>query len=66
MPSLSCLSVYCFVPASSETEKISQSQTFNVGTAGAKIFSGPASDQFGYTVQQATNQWFGDSYGVFS
>uniref|UniRef100_A0A3P9NZ41 Integrin subunit alpha 2 n=1 Tax=Poecilia reticulata TaxID=8081 RepID=A0A3P9NZ41_POERE len=36
-------------------DKISQSQSFNVGTAGAKIFLGPASDEFGYTVQQAPN-----------
>ncbi|KAM9858387.1 integrin alpha-2-like [Aulostomus maculatus] len=31
------------------------SHSFNVGTAGAKIFSGPAAEEFGYTVQQATN-----------
>ncbi|XP_054895470.1 integrin alpha-2 [Poeciliopsis prolifica] len=37
------------------SDKISQSQSFNVGTAGAKIFLGPASDEFGYTVQQALN-----------
>uniref|UniRef100_A0A7N8XYQ4 Integrin subunit alpha 2 n=1 Tax=Mastacembelus armatus TaxID=205130 RepID=A0A7N8XYQ4_9TELE len=30
-------------------------QPFNVGTAGAKIFSGPAAEEFGYTVLQATN-----------
>ncbi|XP_015238105.1 PREDICTED: integrin alpha-2 [Cyprinodon variegatus] len=35
--------------------KISQLQSFNVGTSGAKIFTGPASEQFGYTVQQAPN-----------
>ncbi|KAM8866213.1 integrin alpha-2 [Synchiropus picturatus] len=29
--------------------------SFNVGTSGAKIFSGPAPEEFGYTVQQATN-----------
>uniref|UniRef100_A0A9J7YRU5 Integrin subunit alpha 2 n=1 Tax=Cyprinus carpio carpio TaxID=630221 RepID=A0A9J7YRU5_CYPCA len=28
---------------------------FNVGTAGAKIFSGPAVEEFGYTVQQISN-----------
>ncbi|CAG08589.1 unnamed protein product, partial [Tetraodon nigroviridis] len=28
---------------------------FNVGTAGAKIFTGPAAEEFGYQVQQATN-----------
>lgn len=37
------------------TNRICQSQSFNVGTAGAKIFSGPAEEEFGYTVQQATN-----------
>ncbi|KAF1389413.1 hypothetical protein PFLUV_G00073170 [Perca fluviatilis] len=37
------------------TDRIWNSQAFNVGTAGAKIFSGPAAEEFGYTVQQATN-----------
>ncbi|KAK5932222.1 hypothetical protein CgunFtcFv8_003945 [Champsocephalus gunnari] len=37
------------------TDRIWRSQSFNVGTAGAKIFSGPAAEEFGYTVQQATN-----------
>ncbi|XP_027889909.1 integrin alpha-2 [Xiphophorus couchianus] len=37
------------------SDKISQLQTFNVGTADARIFLGPASDEFGYTVQQAPN-----------
>ncbi|KAK5870907.1 hypothetical protein PBY51_003815 [Eleginops maclovinus] len=37
------------------TDRIWHSQSFNVGTAGAKIFSGPAAEEFGYTVQQATN-----------
>ncbi|XP_074495342.1 integrin alpha-2 [Sebastes fasciatus] len=32
-----------------------RSHSFNVGTAGAKIFSGPAAEEFGYTVQQAKN-----------
>ncbi|XP_042278207.1 integrin alpha-2 [Thunnus maccoyii] len=36
-------------------DRIWHSQSFNVGTAGAKIFSGPAAEEFGYTVQQATN-----------
>ncbi|KAM9360202.1 integrin alpha-2 [Symphorus nematophorus] len=36
-------------------DRIWCSQSFNVGTAGAKIFSGPAAEEFGYTVQQATN-----------
>uniref|UniRef100_H3DET2 Integrin subunit alpha 2 n=1 Tax=Tetraodon nigroviridis TaxID=99883 RepID=H3DET2_TETNG len=31
------------------------SRCFNVGTAGAKIFTGPAAEEFGYQVQQATN-----------
>ncbi|XP_029574008.1 integrin alpha-2-like [Salmo trutta] len=31
------------------------SEAFNVGTADAKVFSGPANEQFGYTVQQLTN-----------
>lgn len=38
-----------------------RSQSFNVGTAGAKIFSGPAAEEFGYTVQQTTNhegKWY--------
>ncbi|XP_062410940.1 integrin alpha-2-like [Sardina pilchardus] len=30
-------------------------QSFNVGTSGAKVFSGPAVEEFGYTVQQFTN-----------
>ncbi|XP_067378080.1 integrin alpha-2 isoform X1 [Channa argus] len=41
-------------------EKVWQSQAFNVGTAGAKVFSGQASEEFGYTVLQAANhegQW---------
>ncbi|XP_076007271.1 integrin alpha-2 [Genypterus blacodes] len=37
------------------TDRIWQSQSFNVGTAGAKIFSGPGREEFGYTVQQAAN-----------
>ncbi|XP_070759947.1 integrin alpha-2 [Enoplosus armatus] len=36
-------------------DSIWPSQSFNVGTAGAKIFSGPAGEEFGYTVQQMTN-----------
>uniref|UniRef100_A0AAQ5YAM1 VWFA domain-containing protein n=1 Tax=Amphiprion ocellaris TaxID=80972 RepID=A0AAQ5YAM1_AMPOC len=36
-------------------DRIWQSHSFNVGTAGAKIFSGPAAEEFGYTVQQTTN-----------
>ncbi|XP_028434288.1 integrin alpha-2 isoform X2 [Perca flavescens] len=39
----------------SAADRIWNSQAFNVGTAGAKIFSGPAAEEFGYTVQQATN-----------
>ncbi|KAJ8285369.1 hypothetical protein GJAV_G00026040 [Gymnothorax javanicus] len=31
------------------------STSFNVGLSGAKVFSGPASEEFGYTVQQFTN-----------
>ncbi|KAK3522067.1 hypothetical protein QTP70_022616, partial [Hemibagrus guttatus] len=34
---------------------IEHSQGFNVGTSGAKIFSGPKNDEFGYTVQQFSN-----------
>ncbi|XP_042343836.1 integrin alpha-2-like [Plectropomus leopardus] len=37
------------------TDRIWHSQSFNVGTAGAKIFRGPAVEEFGYAVQQATN-----------
>ncbi|KAF7700788.1 integrin alpha-2 [Silurus meridionalis] len=39
---------------------IQHSQGFNVGTSGAKIFSGPKVDEFGYTVQQfstAEGKW---------
>uniref|UniRef100_A0A3P8ZIQ2 VWFA domain-containing protein n=1 Tax=Esox lucius TaxID=8010 RepID=A0A3P8ZIQ2_ESOLU len=32
-----------------------QSLSFNVGTAGAKVFSGPATEEFGYTVHQFKN-----------
>ncbi|XP_054466654.1 integrin alpha-2-like [Anoplopoma fimbria] len=35
--------------------RIQPLKCFNVGTAGAKIFSGPASEEFGYAVQQVTN-----------
>uniref|UniRef100_A0A8D0DZM6 Integrin alpha-2 n=1 Tax=Salvator merianae TaxID=96440 RepID=A0A8D0DZM6_SALMN len=31
-------------------------EAYNVGLQGAKIFSGPSSEQFGYTVQQLLNQ----------
>uniref|UniRef100_A0A3Q1JNE2 VWFA domain-containing protein n=1 Tax=Anabas testudineus TaxID=64144 RepID=A0A3Q1JNE2_ANATE len=44
----------------STADRVWQSQSFNVGTAGAKIFSGLASEEFGYTVLQAANhqdQW---------
>ncbi|XP_061762173.1 integrin alpha-2 isoform X2 [Nerophis ophidion] len=37
------------------TNGIRLSDSFNVGTAGAKIFSGSPVEEFGYTVQQATN-----------
>ncbi|XP_049618994.1 integrin alpha-2 isoform X1 [Syngnathus scovelli] len=37
------------------TDRIGVSRSFNVGTAGAKIFSGPPVEEFGYTVQQASN-----------
>uniref|UniRef100_A0A8C2WKS4 Integrin subunit alpha 2 n=1 Tax=Cyclopterus lumpus TaxID=8103 RepID=A0A8C2WKS4_CYCLU len=37
------------------TDRIRPSHSFNVGTAGAKIFSGLAEEEFGYAVQQATN-----------
>lgn len=46
---------------SSAVDRIWHSQAFNVGTAGAKIFSGPAVEEFGYEVQQATNhegKWY--------
>uniref|UniRef100_UPI003AAFEBDC integrin alpha-2 isoform X2 n=1 Tax=Centroberyx gerrardi TaxID=166262 RepID=UPI003AAFEBDC len=36
-------------------DRIWYSQSFNVGTADAKIFSGPAGEEFGYTIQQVTN-----------
>uniref|UniRef100_A0A8C8K4D9 Integrin subunit alpha 2 n=1 Tax=Oncorhynchus tshawytscha TaxID=74940 RepID=A0A8C8K4D9_ONCTS len=34
---------------------IPRSLSFNVGTAGAKVFSGPALEEFGYTVKQFRN-----------
>ncbi|XP_029916850.1 integrin alpha-2 [Myripristis murdjan] len=37
------------------TDRICYSQSFNVGTADAKIFGGPAGEEFGYTIQQMTN-----------
>uniref|UniRef100_A0A669BP88 Integrin subunit alpha 2 n=1 Tax=Oreochromis niloticus TaxID=8128 RepID=A0A669BP88_ORENI len=36
-------------------DSIWQAQSFNLGTAGAKIFSGTAKEEFGYTVQQVEN-----------
>jgi len=36
-------------------DRLRPSESFNVGTAGAKIFSGLAEEEFGYAVQQATN-----------
>uniref|UniRef100_A0A3B5LNY5 Integrin subunit alpha 2 n=1 Tax=Xiphophorus couchianus TaxID=32473 RepID=A0A3B5LNY5_9TELE len=47
------------------SDKISQLQTFNVGTADARIFLGPASDEFGYTVQQSTKIFMGFLWYVF-
>ncbi|KAM4577268.1 integrin alpha-2 [Odontesthes bonariensis] len=47
--------VWIFISLILTTDRIYQAQSFNVGTAGAKIFSGPAAEEFGYTVQQATN-----------
>uniref|UniRef100_A0A8C7SWK5 Integrin subunit alpha 2 n=1 Tax=Oncorhynchus mykiss TaxID=8022 RepID=A0A8C7SWK5_ONCMY len=35
--------------------RIPRSLSFNVGTAGAKVFSGPALEEFGYTVKQFRN-----------
>ncbi|KAM6931364.1 integrin alpha-2 [Xenentodon cancila] len=37
------------------TDRICQSQSFNAGTAGVKIFKGPAEEEFGYTVTQSIN-----------
>ncbi|XP_024131045.1 integrin alpha-2 [Oryzias melastigma] len=45
---------FCFVVIVF-TDRICVLDSFNVGTADAKIFSGSASEEFGYTVQQATN-----------
>lgn len=48
-------------PSCPPANKIWNSQSFNVGTAGAKIFSGPVAEEFGYQVQQATNhlgKWY--------
>uniref|UniRef100_A0A3B4FAV6 Integrin subunit alpha 2 n=1 Tax=Pundamilia nyererei TaxID=303518 RepID=A0A3B4FAV6_9CICH len=36
-------------------DSIWQARSFNLGTAGAKIFSGTAKEEFGYTVQQVEN-----------
>lgn len=52
-------------------DSIWHSHSFNVGTAGAKIFTGPAAEEFGYQVQQATNhegKWYeaADNAGVIS
>nr|XP_021327895.1 integrin alpha-2-like isoform X2 [Danio rerio] len=41
------LAVLCF--------SINNSQGFNVGTTGARIFSGSSAEQFGYTVRQFSN-----------
>ncbi|KAK7934404.1 hypothetical protein WMY93_005300 [Mugilogobius chulae] len=32
-----------------------RSECFNIGSSGAQVFSGPAQQEFGYAVQQATN-----------
>lgn len=48
-------------PFPRSADRLWLSQTFNVGTAGAKIFSGPAVEEFGYSVQQAKNhegKWY--------
>ncbi|XP_029296218.1 integrin alpha-2 isoform X2 [Cottoperca gobio] len=37
------------------TDRIWHSQSFNVGTVGAKIFIGPAAEEFGYAIHQAMN-----------
>lgn len=52
-------------------DRIWHSHSFNVGTAGAKIFTGPAAEEFGYQVQQASNhegKWYEitDHTGVIS
>lgn len=52
--------VTCRCPLSAD--RLWLSQSFNVGTSGAKIFSGPAVEEFGYSVQQSTNhegKWYG-------
>uniref|UniRef100_A0A8C2WPL7 Integrin subunit alpha 2 n=1 Tax=Cyclopterus lumpus TaxID=8103 RepID=A0A8C2WPL7_CYCLU len=47
---------HCHATLSSPpADRIRPSHSFNVGTAGAKIFSGLAEEEFGYAVQQATN-----------
>ncbi|XP_036955066.1 integrin alpha-2 [Acanthopagrus latus] len=45
--------IFFFIAVIADT--VWRSQSFNVGTAGAKIFSGPVEEEFGYTVQQTTN-----------
>ncbi|XP_066506712.1 integrin alpha-2 [Hoplias malabaricus] len=35
--------------------RVDHSEAFNVGTSGAKVFSGAAVEEFGYTVQQFSN-----------
>ena len=50
--------------SSSAADRFWHSHSFNVGTAGAKIFTGPAAEEFGYQVQQATNhegKWYEQS-----
>ncbi|XP_019743363.1 integrin alpha-2 [Hippocampus comes] len=51
---MECL-VVCFALIVMTADRIGLSHSFNVGTAGAKIFSGPPVEEFGYTVQQAAN-----------
>uniref|UniRef100_A0A8D3A570 Integrin subunit alpha 2 n=2 Tax=Scophthalmus maximus TaxID=52904 RepID=A0A8D3A570_SCOMX len=45
----------CLVVTLIIVDSVGQSRCFNVGTAGAKVFSGPAAEEFGYTVLQTTN-----------
>lgn len=58
---VSCHTVMLIPLSPPPADSIWQAQSFNLGTAGAKIFSGTAKEEFGYTVQQMENnqgKWY--------
>ena len=68
-----CCSISVTVPLSKlsppPADRVWLSQSFNVGTAGAKIFTGPAAEEFGYTVLQTSNhqgKWWEFKSSLFS